>query len=164
MSSNGEMKMSLRLMTLAVSVEAPLILERATNILVPEVLQELELTVCSLRQDRSAKWLHDLLHGDGLAGELILGRAVWLSGHDSQGGEAASSTVPDKTERAHAHGLQVGVPSIMSVQRRRIVELSLPYLLVISKVVPNIWARTNSAMVTAFGRYTEVRWKCGGRG
>jgi len=76
MSSSGEMKMSLRLMTLAVSVGAPLVLERATNILVPEVLEELELTVCSLRQDRSAEWLHDLLHGDGLAGELILGRAA----------------------------------------------------------------------------------------
>jgi len=158
------MKMSLRLMTLAVSVEAPLVLERATNILVPEVLQELELTVCSLRQDRSAKWLHDLLHGDGLAGELILGRAVWLSGHDSQGGEAASSTVPDKTERAHAYGLQVGVSEVLYQHPSARRSSGSKYLLVISKVVPNIWARTNSAMVTAFGRYTEVRWKCGGRG
>lgn len=75
--------MSLRLMTFAVSADAPSAVGKATNILVSEVLEELELAVCSLRQDRSAERLHDLLDGDGLTSELILGRAARLSGQSS---------------------------------------------------------------------------------
>ena len=60
------------------------------------------------------------------------------------------TTVPNQTESTHAHGLQVGVPEQQSI-------LASPssfsqvddYLLVISKVVPKIWALTNSAMVNA---------------
>jgi hypothetical protein len=44
-----------------------------------EMLEQLQLAVCALRQDRSAEGLHDLLDGDGLAGELVLGRAARLS-------------------------------------------------------------------------------------
>jgi hypothetical protein len=40
------------------------------------MLEELQLAVCALRQNRSAERLHDLLDGHGLAGELILGRAA----------------------------------------------------------------------------------------
>ncbi len=43
----------------------------ATNILMPQVLQQLQLSVGSLGEDWSAKWLHDLLDGDILVGELI---------------------------------------------------------------------------------------------
>lgn len=54
-------------------------LRENTHILVPQVLQELQFSVCALRQDRSAKGLHDLFDGDGLAGELVLCRAAGIS-------------------------------------------------------------------------------------
>jgi hypothetical protein len=40
-----------------------------------QVLQQLQLAIRPLGQDGSAKWLHDLLDGDALAGELVLGGA-----------------------------------------------------------------------------------------
>jgi len=56
---------------------------------------------------------------------------------------------PDKTESSHTDRLQVGVPvqllEIRDVRRA----WCKAYLLVISKVVPKIWARTNSAILTA---------------
>ena len=39
------------------------------------MLEELQFSVSTLRQDRRAEGLHDLLDGHRLAGELILGRA-----------------------------------------------------------------------------------------
>jgi hypothetical protein len=42
-----------------------------TNILVLEMLQQLQFSVCPLCQDRSAERLHDLLDGNILVGELI---------------------------------------------------------------------------------------------
>ena len=43
------------------------------DVLVSQVLQQLQLSVCSLSQDRSAERLHDLLDCDILVGELVLG-------------------------------------------------------------------------------------------
>lgn len=40
----------------------------------PQVLEQLQLAVGALRQDRSAEGLHDLLDRHGLAGELVLRR------------------------------------------------------------------------------------------
>lgn len=45
-----------------------------THILVPEMLEELQFSVRALRQDWGAEGLHDLLDGNGLAGELVLCR------------------------------------------------------------------------------------------
>jgi hypothetical protein len=47
-----------------------------TDILVLEVLEQLQLTVRPLSEHRGAEGLHDLLDGDILAGELVLGRAA----------------------------------------------------------------------------------------
>jgi hypothetical protein len=44
------------------------------DILVPEMLEQLQLTISALRQDGCAEGLHDFLHGNGLAGKLIFGR------------------------------------------------------------------------------------------
>lgn len=67
------------------------------------------------------------------------------------------SDVPDEAKRAHAHGLQVGVPFRRSAQSGAMRGREGGwYLLVISKVVPKIWARTNSAMVGG------CRWRSGG--
>jgi hypothetical protein len=51
----------------------------STYVLVLEMLEELQLAVCPLGEDRCAEWLHNLLHGNGLAGKLIFGRAIVVS-------------------------------------------------------------------------------------
>jgi hypothetical protein len=73
-SSRGEMKMSLRLMTYGgVSTEIDIAGLGVANILVLQVLEKLQFSVCALRQDGGAEGLHDLLDGHGLVGELVLG-------------------------------------------------------------------------------------------
>jgi hypothetical protein len=72
-SSSGEMKMSLKEMTYVVLDVVPLIHIGQTNILVLEMLEQLQLSVCTLRQHRRAKGLHDLLDRNILTGELIFG-------------------------------------------------------------------------------------------
>ena len=46
-----------------------------TNILMPQMLQQLQLPICSLGKHGSAKWLHDLLDGNILVGKLVSRRA-----------------------------------------------------------------------------------------
>lgn len=78
MSSSGEIKMSLRLMTWKVSIRPPNHPSGPshTHILMSKVLEEFKFAVCTLGQYRSAEGLHDLLHCHRLAGELIFCRAV----------------------------------------------------------------------------------------
>jgi hypothetical protein len=75
MSSRGEMKMSLKLMTCYLFSEAAhaVIKSGASSyVLMAQVLQELQLAVCALGQNGCAERLHDLLDCDGRRGELIL--------------------------------------------------------------------------------------------
>ena len=76
-------------------------------VLVPQVLEQLQLAVGALRKNGGAEGLHDLLDGHGLARELILGRTavcvsrrwlLWLQ-----------SDVTDENKGYHANGLQIGV-------------------------------------------------------
>lgn len=76
MSSSGEMKMSLRLMTWHIVRDVSHVSFRTAHILVPQMLEELQFSVCSLGEDGGAEGLHDLLDGYGLAGELVLGRTT----------------------------------------------------------------------------------------
>jgi len=57
--------------------------------------------------------------------------------------------LPDKTKSTHTDRLKVSVSVALSVSHCRRIEgaISFDYLLVISKVVPKICARTNSAIV-----------------
>jgi hypothetical protein len=71
------------------------------------MLEQLQLAVCALRQDRSAEGLHDLLDCHGLAGELILGRAAPRQHARPSLGWA---NIPDKAKGSHTDGLQVSVP------------------------------------------------------
>jgi hypothetical protein len=66
MSSRGEMKMSLKLMTCCLFRKVTLYPKRGANpyVLVAQMLEELQLAVCALGQDRSAEGLHDLLDCD----------------------------------------------------------------------------------------------------
>lgn len=54
----------------------------------PNVLQELQLPVCTLAEYWGAEWLHDLLDSHASAGQLVLCGA-------------------DQSEGSHTHGLQV---------------------------------------------------------
>lgn len=47
------------------------------DVLVLEMLEKLKLSVCAFGQDRGGEWLHDLLDGNILAGQLIFGGAVF---------------------------------------------------------------------------------------
>lgn len=43
-----------------------------------QVLEQLEFSICSLGQDWSAEWLHNLLDRNSLVGELVLGGTTGL--------------------------------------------------------------------------------------
>ena len=76
MSSRGEMKMSLRLMTCGTS-QMHWSSEKKfsnTHILMPQMLQELQLAVGAFGKDRCAERLHDLLDSNSLVCELVLCR------------------------------------------------------------------------------------------
>jgi hypothetical protein len=82
MSSSGEMKMSLSEMTCAMAYivngmphAGALEGGQSTNILVFEMLEQLQLSVGPLGQDRRAERLHDLLDGDILVCQLVPSRA-----------------------------------------------------------------------------------------
>lgn len=77
MSSSGEMKMSLRLMTCEGQYIYILLLQgMRMYIFMPQVLEQLELSVGPLGQDGRAERLHDLLDGDGLVCQLVFGGAA----------------------------------------------------------------------------------------
>lgn len=84
MSSSGEMKMSLKLMTCKKSVYIYIyiviiiiiVIIMGTYIFMSQVLEQLELSIGPLGQDRRAERLHDLLDGDGLVCQLVFGGAA----------------------------------------------------------------------------------------
>lgn len=49
--------------------------QRPTNILMFQVFEQLQLSICAFRQHRGAEWFHDLLDCNGLAGQLVSRRA-----------------------------------------------------------------------------------------
>jgi hypothetical protein len=65
----------------------------------------------------------------------------------TEGSEKMSA--PDKTKGTHPNRLEICVPVGIIVSRAQWnMRSAVRYLLVISKVVPKIWARTNSAILT----------------
>lgn len=122
-----------------------------SHIFMTQVLEELQLSVRALRQDRSAERFHDLLDSHGLTGELILCGAIREQALEVR---AYHLTRMHNTRQAQRLPfLQVADPctysSVKIARSERFVrKQGLMYLLVISKVVPKIWARTNSAMMT----------------
>ena len=79
MSSRGEMKMSLRLMTYLFVRPFPRSAHLYTDIFVSEMLEKLQFTVSSFGEDRRAEGLHNLLDSHGLVCELVLRRAGAVS-------------------------------------------------------------------------------------
>ena len=146
-SSSGEMKMSLKLMTCKFSA-TPFFCHFLCQsyILMLKMLQELQLSIRPLRQDRRAERFHNLLHRHRLSGELILGRAVFAAS-DSPLEEfddlVAHQTSPKAPIPTGCRSVYLAAISLFA-SAYTISEL-LSHLLVISNVVPKICARTNSA-------------------
>jgi hypothetical protein len=139
------------------------------HIFMPQVLEEFEFAVCAFRQNRGAEGFHNLLHSDGLAGQLVSRGALrhrWSVSQISIALTGDDGKLPDKTKSAHSHRLEIRVsggelaavsflpsfppplfispPSFHNINSER---KEKSYRLVISKVVPKIWARTNSAIL-----------------
>ena len=88
------------------------------------MLEQLQFTVSSLGKHGSAEGLHDLLDGHGLVGELIFGRTV-----DGVRAQTAAGWAKSLYQTSPKAPMPTGCKSV--------------YRLVISNVVPKIWARTN---------------------
>lgn len=58
---------------------------KGDDVLVSQVLEQLQLTVGPLGQDGCAEWLHDLLDGNILVGELVSGGANQTKGSHANG-------------------------------------------------------------------------------
>lgn len=84
-------------------------------VLMSEVLEQLQLSVSTLGEDRGAERLHDLLDRDRLAGQLVPRRAsgkTFRSAMKLSQSAVAVPNIPDKPEGTHAHRLQVRIPRI----------------------------------------------------
>lgn len=85
-------------------------------ILVPEMLQQLELSVRSLRKDGGGERFHDLLDRHGLPGKLVLRRAAHCMSAGLPGCRLPSCyRLPDETEGTHANGLEICIPDRRSI-------------------------------------------------
>ncbi len=83
------------------------------------MLEQLELAVCAFGQHGRAEGLHDLLDGDSLSRELVLGRAgrgqsinqLLIALRLMCAFRRERRCIPDQAERSHAYGLQIRVPA-----------------------------------------------------
>jgi hypothetical protein len=143
--------MSLKLITCGCSADFRNIAPSAlAYVLVLEMLQQLQLSICSLGQDWRAERLHDFLNRHRLPSELILRRAA-RSCQNALYLSKQPTFLPDKSEGSHADRLKVSVSMARSVCLLFAAATTVlgAHLLVISKVVPKICARTNSAILNA---------------
>jgi hypothetical protein len=108
------------------------------------MLEQLQFSVGTLREDGGAEGLHDLLYGHGLAGKLVFGRAA----------KRSACRLPQRRVRLYQTRPKAPMPTgCRSVYldegqfRAKRIAGYMPHLLVISKVVPKICARTNSAIL-----------------
>lgn len=133
-----------------------------------EMLEQLQLPVGSLGQNGGTEGLHDFFNCDWLCSQLVFGRAVVLMAllACTLGlGVVLCDTgynIPDQSEGTHSHRLQFRIPrnqvstnipldAPAKAPIVNIAEQGIANRLVISKVVPKIWARTNSAMMEGGG-------------
>lgn len=150
--------------------------EGAAYIFVLQMLEQFQFSVRPLRQNRCAERLHYLLYSHGLSCKLILGRAMCSLVQISTSPPCNLRTIraqrlpcPLAADRCIC-ARQSSLPRLCVLLPRCIRSLATN-LLVISNVVPKIWARTNSAIVKddfALARAVEggrcIRvWGFGGR-
>ena len=126
----------------------------ATHILMLEVLEQLQFSICSLRKYGSAERLHDFLHGHGLSSELVFCRTASLV--SSQASPSCRLGLTRQGRRLPCRPAEVQHIYFSCQRIVHIPLLSMPaHLLVISKVVPKICARTNSAIVAVVQRLAD---------
>ena len=92
--------------------------QKKTYILMLQVLQKLQFSVCSLRQDGGTERLHDLLNRNILASQLILGGAAQTHQYSPTTPIARRGTLPNETEGSHPNRLEIRIPTPRSVLRR----------------------------------------------
>ena len=80
----------------------------------PKMLQELQFSVGSLRQDWGGKRFHDLLDGDGLLCQLIFGRTEMCEQAHLHAFPQQLAK-PDETESPHPNRLKIRVPDRPSI-------------------------------------------------
>lgn len=101
----------------------------AAHVFVSEVLEQLELSVCSLRENGGTEWFHNLLDSNILVGELVSGGAaevlqvsMYRDGYKSHSASDAleqsrgfgllldgGKNVPDQTKSTHSNWLEIRV-------------------------------------------------------
>lgn len=114
------------------------------------MLQKLKLPVGSFRENRGAERLHDLFDCDRLAGQLIFCRTEQkLSAKGSKSDERGGLTRPVQKLPCPLAASRCTCLHIKNRHKEARSDGGTTrfYLLVISKVVPKIWARTNSAIL-----------------
>ena len=84
-------------------------------VLMPKMLEQLELPISALGEDRSTEGFHDLLDRHSLTGKLVLCRAIHGMSMEGPRSMSSSGGPPDKTKGSHADWLQVSVPVALSV-------------------------------------------------
>ena len=70
----------------------------------PQMLEKLQFSICSLGKDWRAEWFHDLLHRDSLTCQLVFGGAERIP-RSAWGLVEGAGHVPNETEGTHANGL-----------------------------------------------------------
>lgn len=172
MSSRGEMKISLKLMICATSVFriqcSSGSIAGSTDVFMAEMFQQLQLPISALGQHGSAEGLHDLLDRDWLGSQLVFRRTISMASrlaHKPRDGSSCDTgcNIPDQSECTHSHWLQFRIPKSRVSSEHTARGCASPASrtanrLVISKVVPKIWARTNSAMMKESADTATRRW------
>lgn len=125
--------------------------DNGPHIFMLQVLQKLQFAICSLGQDRRTEWLHNLLHCDRLSCQLIFGGAENMPSlanldHSRCGVAVSYQTSPKAPIPTGWRSVYLQSNGNQNNSRARSEDATTTDLLVISKVVPKIWARTNSAM------------------
>lgn len=136
-----------------------------------QVLEQLELTVGAFGQDRRAERLHNLLDSHGLVGELVLCRTVSIVSKRTRLEYRARIRTHHTSPKAP---MPTGCKSVYLAQYQYTTSFLAriyctaaatgggpcvsAYLLVISNVVPKIWARTNSAILQVDAQMLGPGW------
>jgi hypothetical protein len=120
-----------------------------------QVFEQFEFTIGSFGQDRCAEWFHDFLDGNRLACQLVLCRTTQFRPSHTTGKYHTSPNAPIPTGWRSTY-LAQSQHRCLSGAQSQLGEITRSehgaaryglYRLVISKQVPKICARTNSAMI-----------------
>ena len=110
-------------------------------VLMSKMFEEFQFSICPLWQDWCRKWFHNLFDRHSLTSELISGRTDHISPWNHTFNTFTHHTRPKAPIPTGCKSVYLNCVSSSPAQ------FSSTYLEVISKVVPKIWALTNSAIL-----------------